>query len=247
MAYEKNRRRPPVEDDGTLIEGRNAVLETLRAGRAVDKVFVAEGAHIGDVAAEARKHRVPVVTCDRRKLDGMSPTGNHQGVIAQAAAQEYVSLDDIFRVAEERSEVPLIVACDGIEDPHNLGAIIRSAETAGAHGVIIPKRRAVGLTAAVARSAAGALAYVGVHKGSDKPLGRLANSELRNWKKAAHAAFDPLWKYGPYRGRRNEAYRWLSEKMGTPIEFTHIGMFDVDQCRKVVRIMQEERKQLWKI
>ena len=196
MAYEKNRRRPPVEDDGTLIEGRNAVLETLRAGRAVDKVFVAEGAHIGDVAAEARKHRVPVVTCDRRKLDGMSrthahqgvialaavreyvsvediladgmsPTGNHQGVIAQAAAQEYVSLDDIFRVAEERSEVPLIVVCDGIEDPHNLGAIIRSAETAGAHGVIIPKRRAVGLTAAVARSAAGALAYVGVHKANN--------------------------------------------------------------------------------
>ena len=154
MAYEKNRRRPPVEDDGTLIEGRNAVLETLRAGRAVDKVFVAEGAHIGDVAAEARRHRVPVVTCDRRKLDGMSPTGNHQGVIAQAAAQEYVSLDDIFRVAEERSEVPLIVVCDGIEDPHNLGAII-------------PKRRAVGLTAAVARSAAGALAYVGVHKANN--------------------------------------------------------------------------------
>ena len=167
MAYEKNRRRPPVEDDGTLIEGRNAVLETLRAGRAVDKVFVAEGAHIGDVAAEARRHHVPVVTCDRRKLDGMSPTGNHQGVIAQAAAQEYVSLDDIFRVAEERSEVPLIVVCDGIEDPHNLGAIIRSAETAGAHGVIIPKRRAVGLTAAVARSAAGALAYVGVHKANN--------------------------------------------------------------------------------
>ena len=139
MAYEKNRRRPPVEDDGTLIEGRNAVLETLRAGRAVDKVFVAEGAHIGDVAAEARRHHVPVVTCDRRKLDGMSPTGNHQGVIAQAAAQEYVSLDDIFR----------------------------SAETAGAHGVIIPKRRAVGLTAAVARSAAGALAYVGVHKANN--------------------------------------------------------------------------------
>lgn len=167
MAYEKNRRRPPVEDDGTLIEGRNAVLETLRAGRAVDKVFVAEGAHIGDVTAEARKHHVPVVTCDRRKLDHMSPTGNHQGVIAQAAAQEYVSLDDIFRVAEERSEVPLIVVCDGIEDPHNLGAIIRSAETAGAHGVIIPKRRAVGLTAAVARSAAGALAYVGVHKANN--------------------------------------------------------------------------------
>lgn len=164
MAYEKNRRRPPREDDGTLIEGRNAVLETLRAGRTVDKVFVAEGARIGDVAAEARRHGVPVVTCDRRKLDHMSPTGNHQGVIAQAAAQEYVSLDDIFRVARERGEAPLIVVCDGIEDPHNLGAIIRSAETAGAHGVIIPKRRAAGLTAVAARASAGALAYMPVHK-----------------------------------------------------------------------------------
>ena len=167
MAYEKNRRRPPQEDDGTLIEGRNAVLETLRSGRAVDKIFLAEGAHLADVAAEAKKHGVPTVTCDRRKLDHMSVTGTHQGVIAQTAAQEYVSLDDIFRVAEERGETPLIVVCDGIEDPHNLGAIIRSAETAGAHGVIIPKRRAVGLTASVARSAAGALAYVGVHKANN--------------------------------------------------------------------------------
>ena len=143
MAYEKNRRRPPQEDDGTLIEGRNAVLETLRSGRAVDKIFLAEGAHLADVAAEAKKHGVPTVTCDRRKLDHMSVTGTHQGVIAQTAAQEYVSLDDIFRVAEERGETPLIVVCDGIEDPHNLGAIIRSAETAGA------------------------LAYVGVHKANN--------------------------------------------------------------------------------
>ena len=142
MAYDKNRRRPPREDDGTLIEGRNAVLETLRAGRTVDKVFVADGARIGDVAAEARRHGVPVVTCDRRKLDQHELDGNHQGVIAQAAAQEYVSLESIFQVAHERGEPPLIVVCDGIEDPHNLGAIIRSAETAGAHGVIIPKRRA---------------------------------------------------------------------------------------------------------
>ena len=127
MAYEKNRRRPPQEDDGTLIEGRNAVLETLRSGRAVDKIFLAEGAHLADVAAEAKKHGVPTVTCDRRKLDHMSVTGTHQGVIAQTAAQEYVSLDDIFRVAEERGETPLIVVCDGIEDPHNLGAIIPSA------------------------------------------------------------------------------------------------------------------------
>ena len=167
MAYEKNRRRPPVEDDGTLIEGRNAVLETLRAGRAVDKVFVAEGAHIGDVAAEARRHHVPVVTCDRRKLDGMSPTGNHQGVIAQAAAQEYVSLDDIFRVAEERSEVPLIVVCDGIEDPHNLGAVMRSALLCGAHGIVIPKRGGASVTPTVIKSSAGAAERL--------PVARVAN------------------------------------------------------------------------
>ena len=102
MAYEKHKRRPPQEDDGTLIEGRNAVLETLRSGRAVDKIFLAEGAHLADVAAEAKKRGIPTVTCDRRKLDHMSVTGTHQGVIAQAAAQEYVSLDDIFRVADER-------------------------------------------------------------------------------------------------------------------------------------------------
>ena len=115
MDDRKNRRRPPREDDGTLVEGRNAVLETLRAGRAVDKVFVAEGARIGDVTAEARRHGVPVVTCDRRKLDHMSPTGNHQGVIAQAAAQEYVSLDDIFRVAQERGEDLGLVAGRGMD------------------------------------------------------------------------------------------------------------------------------------
>ncbi len=178
MAYQKNGRGRPAEEDGTLIEGRNAVLETLRAGRAVDKVFVAEGARGGDIAAEAKKHGVPVVTCDRRRLDHMSPTGNHQGVIAQTAAQEYVSLADILHTAEERGEPPLIVVCDGIEDPHNLGAIIRSAETAGAHGVIIPKRRAVGLTAAVARAAAGALAYIGVHK-ANKLAGTLDELKAR--------------------------------------------------------------------
>ena len=143
MAYEKNRRRPPQEDDGTLIEGRNAVLETLRSGRAVDKIFLAEGAHLADVAAEAKKHGVPTVTCDRRKLDHMSVTGTHQGVIAQTAAQEYVSLDDIFRVAEERGETPLIVVCDGIEDPHNLGAIIRSARR---HHPQAPRRRSDGVS-----------------------------------------------------------------------------------------------------
>lgn len=188
MAYEKNtRHRPQREDDGTLIEGRNAVLETLRAGHAVDKVFVAEGANLGDVMAQAKKNGVPVVTCDRRKLNSMSTTGNHQGVIAQAAAQEYVSLDDIFHVAEVRGEVPLIVVCDGIEDPHNLGAIIRSAETAGAHGVVIPKRRAVGLTATVARAAAGALAYVGVHKANNLAAALDALKERGVWLFGAEA------------------------------------------------------------
>ncbi|MDY3619330.1 23S rRNA (guanosine(2251)-2'-O)-methyltransferase RlmB [Agathobaculum sp.] len=152
------------EDDGTLLEGRNAVLETLRAARPVDKVFLADGSRNGDIAAEAKRAGVPVVQCDRRKLDHMSPTGNHQGVIAQVAAQEYAALEELFAAADARGEAPLFVVCDGIEDPHNLGAIIRSAETAGAHGVIIPKRRAVGLTAAVARAAAGALAHIGVHK-----------------------------------------------------------------------------------
>lgn len=171
MPFDRKNRRPRGEEEGEtlLLEGRNAVLEHLRAGRAIDKLFVAEGsaARLGDILSLAKKQGVPVTNCDRRKLDGMSVTGNHQGVIAQAAAQEYVSLDDILRVAEERGEPPLIVVCDGIEDPHNLGAIIRSAETAGAHGVVIPKRRAVGLTAVTARASAGALEHIGVHKATN--------------------------------------------------------------------------------
>lgn len=156
---------PQVEQtNGSLLEGRNAVAECLRAGQDCDKIFVAQGARMGDIIALARKRGVPVVECDRRKLDAMSTTGNHQGVIAQAAAHAYASLDDLFQNAQEKGEPPLFVICDSIEDPHNLGAIIRSAETAGAHGVIIPKRRAVGLTAVVARASAGALAHMPVHK-----------------------------------------------------------------------------------
>ena len=169
---EKERRRPPrdrrereeQQDETTLVEGRNAVTELLRSGRACDKVFLADGAHTGDIGAMARERGIPVVICDRRKLDGMSTTGNHQGVIAQAAAHEYASLDDLFAAAEAAGEAPLFIICDGIADPHNLGAIIRSADTAGAHGVIIPKRRAVGLTAVTARASAGAIEHVKVHK-----------------------------------------------------------------------------------
>jgi len=164
---EKNFTKRHAEDDGTLIEGRNAVLETLRAGRSVDKVFLAEGIRGADVLAEAKKRGIPVVTCDRRKLDNMSSTGNHQGVIAQAAAQDYVTLEEILDAAEKRGELPFVIVCDGIEDPHNLGAIIRSAEAAGAHGVVVPKRRAAGLTAVTARASAGALAYMRVHKAAN--------------------------------------------------------------------------------
>lgn len=151
-------------EENNLLEGRNAVIELLRSGQDCDKVFVAQGARNGDILALAKERGVPVVECDRRKLDGMSTTGNHQGVIAQAAAHAYASLDDLFENAQAKGEAPLFVLCDGIADPHNLGAIIRSAETAGAHGVIIPKRRAVGLTAVAARASAGALAHMPVHK-----------------------------------------------------------------------------------
>ena len=186
-----------AEADG-LIEGRNAVIEALRAGTAIDKVYIARGetdATLGHIAASARDRGVVVVECDRRKLDGMSPTGNHQGVIAQAAAQEYVSLDDIFRVAEERSEVPLIVVCDGIEDPHNLGAIIRTAEAAGAHGVIIPKRRAAGLTAVVDKASAGAAEHMLVSRVTNIPaaLGELKKKGLWVYGTAADAPAD-LWQ-----------------------------------------------------
>jgi len=160
---ESNHKRKP-EDDGTITEGRNAVLELLRSGRPVDKVFIAEGARGTDIIAEARKRGVPVSVCDRHRIDRVSRTGKHQGVIAQAAAQEYVTLDAILETAEKRGEPPLVVVCDSIEDPHNLGAIIRSAEAAGAHGVVIPKHRASGLTAATAKASAGALTYMNVHK-----------------------------------------------------------------------------------
>ena len=147
------------------IEGRNAVTEALRAGRALDKVFIARGETdraLAFVAAKARSAGVTVVECDRRKLDAMSVTKAHQGVIAVCAAAHYSSIDDIFARASERGEPPLIVACDEISDPHNFGAIIRSAECAGAHGVIIPKRRSAGLTAVVAKTSAGAVAHVPV-------------------------------------------------------------------------------------
>ena len=162
--YRRERPQPREEVEGQL-EGRNALTEALRSGRTIDKVFVAAGdtdRSLQRLAAQAKEAGAVVVPVDRRKLDAMSTTRAHQGVIALAAAREYYSLDDLLQVAADRSETPLLVICDELSDPHNLGAILRSAECAGAHGVIIPKRRSVGLTAVVAKAAAGAVEYMKV-------------------------------------------------------------------------------------
>ena len=154
----------PEEVEGQL-EGRNAVTEALRAGRTIDKVFVADGdtdRGLQRLAAQAKEAGAVIVPVDRRRLDTMSFTHAHQGIIALAAAHVYYTVDDILEEAASRGENALLVICDELSDPHNLGAIMRSAECAGAHGVIIPKRRSVGLTATVAKASAGAMEYMKV-------------------------------------------------------------------------------------
>lgn len=149
------------------IEGRNAVLEAFRSGKTVDKLYILDGCQDGPVrtiAREARKHDTIIQYVAKERLDQISETGKHQGVIAVAASYEYATVEDILAKAKEKGEPPFILLLDNIEDPHNLGAIIRTANLAGAHGVIIPKRRAVGLTATVAKTSAGALNYTPVAK-----------------------------------------------------------------------------------
>lgn len=161
----KERRPAPQAEADGIIEGRNAVTEALRAGTPIDKIFLARGetdSALAHIAAAARDKGVVVVECDRKKLDFMSRTHAHQGVIAQAAVREYASVDDILNAAREKGEPPLIVVCDELSDPHNLGAVIRTAECAGAHGVIVPKRRSVGLTYAVGKASAGAVEHLPV-------------------------------------------------------------------------------------
>lgn len=153
-----------------MIEGRNAVTEAIRSGRTINKVFLADGdtdKALGRLVAMAKEAGAVVVRIDRRKLNEMSPTGAHQGIIAAVAAHEYVTVDDLLAAAESRGEAPLLVVCDELSDPHNLGAILRTAECAGAHGVIIPKRRSVGLTAVVGKASAGAIEYM--------PVARVSN------------------------------------------------------------------------
>jgi 23S rRNA (guanosine2251-2'-O)-methyltransferase len=157
MAFEQDR------DD--IIEGRNAVTEALRAGRKIDKIYIAKGEvdkTLGHIASKARAAGIVVVEADRRKLDSFSLTHAHQGVVALAAVREYCTISQILQIAEQRGEPPFIVVCDEISDPHNLGAIIRTAECAGVHGIVIPKRRSAGLTSIVGKTSAGAAEYMAV-------------------------------------------------------------------------------------
>ncbi len=156
-----------LEVKSLIIEGRNAVMEAFKAGKPVDKLFVLDGCQDGPVRSilrEARKGDTIINYVAKERLQQLSETGNHQGVIAYVAAYEYSSIDDMFALAKEKGEDPFFILLDDIEDPHNLGAIVRTANLAGAHGVIIPKRRAVGLTATVAKTSAGALNYTPVAK-----------------------------------------------------------------------------------
>lgn len=154
------------EENDNVCEGKNAVYELLRAGREIEKIYIATSAAqgLGQIIAKARENGIVVQECDKRKLDQMSLSGSHQGVIAITASVEYKSVDDILDVAKSRGEAPIIILCDGITDTHNLGAIIRTAEVSGAHGVVIPKRRSAGVNAACAKAAAGAIEHLAIAK-----------------------------------------------------------------------------------
>ncbi len=186
------------ENRQDLIEGRNAVIEALRAGRTIDKIYIAKGdvdQTLGHIASKARSAGVVVVEADRRKLDAMSQTHAHQGVIALCAVKEYCTVADILAIAQARGEPPFVIVCDEISDPHNLGAIIRSAECAGAHGVIIPKRRSAGLTAVVDKTSAGAVEHVAIARvpNLSAAIGELKKSGLWVYGAAAEGA-SPMWQ-----------------------------------------------------
>ena len=180
-----------------IIEGRNAVIEALRAERSIDKIYINKGdvdKTLGQIASKARDAGIVVVECDRRKLDFMSVTKAHQGVIAVCAVRDYCSIDEILSLAEERGEDPFVIVCDEISDPHNLGAIIRSAECAGAHGLVIPKRRSAGLTAIVDKASAGAAEHARIARVANIPaaLKELKERGLWVYGTAADGAND-LW------------------------------------------------------
>lgn len=179
-------RQEKNQPDNTVIIGRNAVTEALRSGRELDKLFIAHGSSgaVQAIVAKCVQRGVVVKEVPATKLDFLSGGGNHQGVVLMAAAHAYATVEDMLRLAESRGEAPFLLLCDEIEDPHNLGAIIRTAEAAGAHGVVVPKRRSVGLTAAVYKASAGAVEYL--------PVARVTNlaDTLRELKKRN------IWVYG---------------------------------------------------
>ncbi len=189
-------RQTEAESTGSVVAGRNAVLELLKSGRSVDKIYIQTGAREGSVTvivAEAAKRGVPAVDADRRKLDMLCGGVAHQGVAALASEVEYVGLADILRIAEERGEAPFIVVADSINDPHNLGALIRSACCAGAHGIVIPKRRAVQVTPAVIKSSAGAVEHIAVARVSNLAAAIDELKEKNVWIYAVEADGEPYY------------------------------------------------------
>lgn len=226
----ENDRRGEQEPAENIVEGRNAVIEALRAGRKIDKVFILKDTTdptLRHIAAKARAAGAVVADADRRKLDQMSRTAAHQGVIAQVAVHEYASLEDIFAAAADRGEPPLIVICDELSDPHNLGAIIRTADASGAHGVIIPKRRSVGLTPTVAKTSAGALEHV--------PVVRVANipAVIRELKDRG------VWVYGAAAGGDCEMYGADLKGSSAIVignEGVGIGRLVAETCDRIISI-----------
>ena len=213
-----------------IVEGRNAVMEALRAGRPIDKLYVSKGEvdkTLGHIASTARDKGIVVVECDRRKLDFMSQTHAHQGVIALCAVREYCTVEELFAIAEERQEPPFLIVCDEISDGHNLGAIIRSAECAGAHGVIIPKRRSAGLTAVVDKASAGAAEHMAVARVPNIP------AALQELKKRG------VWIYGTAADGTSEL--WHTDFTG-PLalvigsEGDGMGRLVAESCDVLVRI-----------
>ncbi len=220
---EKNR----IPED--LVIGRNAVLEAISSGRTIDTLFIAKGERGGSISSIVRASKekgVVIKEVDIKKLDYMCFGENHQGVAARCAVKEYSSVDDIFRLAEERGENPFIIICDELEDPHNLGAIIRTAEVAGAHGVIIPKRRSVSLSFAVSKTSAGAVEYVPVAR-----VGNLA-SEIDALKERG------MWVYGADMNGES----WCSQDYSGPValvvgsEGNGIGRLIKEKCDFLVSI-----------
>lgn len=184
-----------VDNDSYIIEGRNSIMEAINMGRTIDKVLYADGdKNLNHIISAAKQAGAVITKCDRRKLDSLSVSGAHQGIIAFAAAHEYSTIDEILQYAETTGRAPLLVVCDEISDPHNLGAIIRSAEAAGAHGVIIPKRRNAGLGGVVAKVSSGALEHIRVARVSN------IATTLNDLKKKG------LWIYGTGLGATASVY-----------------------------------------